>query len=120
MLNKHILYVEDNHSNRQLMRAFFKQQPHIALHLAETAEKGLTLLAELSMDLILMDINLPGIDGRTLSKRLKEEADIKHVPIVAVTAMAMPDDRQDISMFDDYITKPIDFSLLTACLQKHL
>ena len=118
---RHILYVEDNPANSEFMQTYFNRIENIHLHIAETAELGLEKMATHSFDLILMDINLPGIDGITLTKRMRAQQDFQHLPIIAITANAMPQDvEKSNEVFDAYITKPIDLSILTDALQKHL
>jgi two-component system sensor histidine kinase/response regulator len=118
---RHILYVEDNQANSEFMQTYFERIENVHLHIAETAELGLKKLATHGFDLILMDINLPGVDGITLTKKMKAQQDSQHLPIIAITANAMPQDiEKNNEVFDAYITKPIDLSILTDALQKHL
>jgi len=118
---RHILYVEDNQANREVMQTFFKMHEHIELHCAETAELGLEEMTSKQFDLILMDINLPGMDGQTLTEQLKKQQDFQYVPIIAITANAMPEDIENASeVFDAYITKPVDFVILTEELNRFL
>ncbi|MDH5436537.1 MAG: ATP-binding protein, partial [Gammaproteobacteria bacterium] len=118
---RHILYVEDNAANRQLMRSYFNRLQHSTLHFAETAELALEMLLEKEFDLILMDIHLPGMDGKELTRYLKEMPEFEHTPIIAVTAAAMAHDIESAeNLFESYITKPIDFSDLDEQIKKHL
>jgi len=118
---RHILYIEDNQANIEVMQTFFKLHEHIELHFAETAELGMKKLASKQFDLILMDINLPGMDGQTLSEQLKKQQDFQYVPIIAITAYAAPEDIENASdVFDAYITKPVDFAILTQELKRIL
>lgn len=119
MSYKHILYVEDDSVSRKLMHSFLRKYPHIKLYVVETAELALESISEQEFDLIFMDINLPGIDGRTLSRSLKEKVDVKHIPIIAVSAFAKKDIGIDQEIFEEYIVKPIDFSLLTKHINKY-
>jgi len=115
-----ILYIEDNSANRQLMSAFFGRQPYI-LKMAETGELGWKSAMEHDYDLILMDIHLPEMDGKELTRKLRETECYKTKPIIAVSAAAMKHDIESAeNIFDDYLTKPLDLSALQAILNKYL
>ena len=88
MANELILIIEDNEKNRKLVRDVLQVKGYKTIE-AETAEAGLKLALEQSPALILMDIQLPGMDGITALKRLKAEAKTKSIPVIAVTASAM-------------------------------
>lgn len=118
---KLILYVEDNGANRDLMEAVFDDEQGYILQMAETAEIGLDMALKENFDLLLLDINLPGMDGRELIKKLREISEYRDKPIVAVSAAAMVHDIQaDEGLFDDYITKPFKVSQLLEVLKKYL
>ena len=118
---KAILYVEDNPANRQLMQSFFNRQKGYKLTMVETGELGWEVALEQNFDLILMDIHLPGIDGKALTKNLRETSQYKNQPIVAMTAAAMTHDIQAADgIFDDYLTKPIEIPKLLNTLKKYL
>jgi len=106
MANELILIIEDNEKNRKLVRDVLQVKGYKTIE-AETAEAGLKLALEQSPALVLMDIQLPGMDGITALKRLKAEA--KSIPVIAVTASAMTYNRQTMLAegFDGYQTKPI-------------
>jgi two-component system, cell cycle response regulator DivK len=108
MANELILIIEDNEKNRKLVRDVLQVKGYKTIE-AETAEAGLKLALEQSPALILMDIQLPGMDGITALKRLKAEAKTKSIPVIAVTASAMSYKRQTMLAegFDGYQTKPI-------------
>jgi PAS domain S-box-containing protein len=117
---RHILYVEDNSENSDLMKGYFDMLPGLQLYIVETAESGLEILAQEHFDLILMDINLPGIDGITLTEYVKSVRDYSHIPVVAITANAMPEDIEKTEkIFDSYLTKPIDFQVLASELRHY-
>jgi two-component system, cell cycle response regulator DivK len=103
-----ILLVEDNEKNRKLVRDLLTVKGYQVLE-AETGEDALRLARERSPALILMDIQLPGIDGIETLRRLRADAATAMIPIVAVTASAMTHDRQKIlaAGFDGYQAKPI-------------
>ena len=108
MANELILIIEDNEKNRKLCRDVLQVKGYQTIE-SETAEEGLKFAAEKSPALILMDIQLPGIDGITAMKQLKADANTKNIPIIAITASAMTNNRQAMLAqgFDGYQTKPI-------------
>jgi len=107
-----ILIVDDNPVNLKLASRVLEAEG-FAIDLATDAEQAQELLRHRVPDLILMDIALPGMDGLTLTRRLKADERLKHVPVVAMTAFAMRgDDRKALDAgCDGYITKPIDTRL---------
>ena len=109
MANELILIVEDNEKNRKLARDVLQVKGYKTIE-SETAEAGLKLAAEKSPALILMDIQLPGMDGITAMKQLKADPKTKSIPVIAITASAMTFNRQTMSAegFDGYQTKPIN------------
>ncbi len=108
MANELILIVEDNEKNRKLCRDVLQVKGYRTIE-SETAEVGLDLARSQSPALILMDIQLPGIDGVTAMKELKADAQTKDIPIIAITASAMTNTRQAMLAegFDGYQTKPV-------------
>ena len=108
MANELILIIEDNEKNRKLCRDVLQVKGYRTIE-SESAEDGLTLAVEKSPALILMDIQLPGMDGITAMKQLKADASTKNIPIIAITASAMTNNRQAMLAegFDGYQTKPI-------------
>jgi len=108
MANELVLIIEDNEKNRKLVRDVLQVKGYRTIE-SETAEAGLKLALEQSPALILMDIQLPGMDGITALKQLKAEAKTKSIPVIAVTASAMTYNRQKMLAegFDGYQTKPI-------------
>ena len=109
MAGELILIVEDNEKNRKLVRDVLQFKGYRTLE-AETAEIGLSLARESLPALILMDIQLPGMNGIDALGHLRADARTRHIPIIAVTASAMMQDRQRIlaAGFDAYQSKPID------------
>lgn len=104
-----ILIIEDNAENSDLMSyllAAFGHEPVIAA----TGEDGLAAAAAKRPDLVICDIHLPGIDGYAVARRMKTDAALREIPLVAVTALAMVGDRERVlaAGFDGYVTKPID------------
>ncbi len=108
MAGELILIVEDNDKNRKLMRDVLQQRGYRTIE-AETGEEGIRLAREQHPALVLMDIQLPGIDGIVALTRLREDPTTRAIPVIAVTASAMTHDRQKIMAagFDGYQTKPI-------------
>ena len=108
MANELILIIEDNEKNRKLVRDILQVKGYTTIE-SETAEDGIKLALDKSPALILMDIQLPGIDGITALKQLRADARTKGIPVIAITASAMTHNRQTMLAegFDGYQTKPI-------------
>ena len=108
MANELILIIEDNEKNRKLARDVLQVKGYQTIE-SETAEEGLKLVEERAPALILMDIQLPGMDGITAMKELKTDPRTKSIPIIAITASAMTNNRTAMLAegFDGYQTKPI-------------
>jgi two-component system cell cycle response regulator DivK len=104
-----ILIVEDQPLNRKLVRDVLQAKGYRTVE-TETGEDGVTLAREQRPALILMDIQLPGINGIEALKRLRADPDTRAIPVLAVTASAMTQNRQQIlaAGFDGYQAKPID------------
>jgi PAS domain S-box-containing protein len=121
-LRRRVLYVEDNEVNRLLMQGMLGRHPGVDLGLAERPEDALAMAGRAAPDLVLLDIQLPGIDGFELLRRLRAMPAMAGVPVVAVSANAMPEDRARAMAagFDDYVTKPIDMPLLLATVERWL
>jgi CheY-like chemotaxis protein len=108
MAGELILIIEDNEKNRRLARDVLGAKGYRTIE-SETAEEGLKLAAEQSPALILMDIQLPGMDGITAMKQLKADPKMRRIPVIAITASAMTHNRTTMLAegFDGYQTKPI-------------
>jgi CheY-like chemotaxis protein len=121
MANELILIVEDNEKNRKLVRDVLTFKGY-RLAEAETGEDGVRLAKELHPDLILMDIQLPGINGITALGQIRQDPTIGRTPVVAVTASAMTHDRQKIMAagFDGYQSKPINVKDFLAAVREML
>ena len=104
-----VLVVEDNDKNLKLVRDLLQLHGYTTLE-AMTATEGVALAIEHHPDLVLMDIQLPDMDGREALKRLRADARTASIPVVAVTAFAMSEDREAFlaAGFDGYLPKPID------------
>ena len=109
MAGELILIVEDNEKNLKLVRDLLQFKGFRTLE-AETAEDGIRLAQAKQPDLILMDIQLPGTDGITALHQLRAEPRTAVIPVIALTAFAMKDDRQRFldAGFDGYLDKPIN------------
>ena len=118
---KTILYVEDNPDNRNLIRRVLEAEGY-ALIEASNASAALSTLENGNPDLILMDINMPDMDGYTLTARIRSMPAHTHVPIVAVTANVMRGDREKSleAGCDGYIQKPIDIDTLPQQIERFM
>ncbi|TVQ71684.1 MAG: response regulator [Chromatiaceae bacterium] len=105
-----VLCIEDNPANIKLMEQILSRVAHVHLITAHTPELGLELARSRRPALILLDINLPGMDGYSVLETLRAEAGLKDTPVIAITARAMPRDieRGRAAGFSDYLTKPLD------------
>ena len=121
MANERILIVEDNEKNRKLVRDTLRVKGYETIE-AETGEDGVRLAKEASPALVLMDIQLPGIDGITALKQLREDPATRSIPVIAVTASVMAQDRQKIMAagFDAYQGKPISVKELLVTIRQVL
>ena len=115
-----ILHVEDNEYNRDLIAAIFENK-NIELKEAASGNESLEILKNYTPDLILMDIQMDGIDGYETTKFIRNNNRIKSIPIIAITANATIEEIEKFShVFDDYLTKPIDENILTKTIEKFL
>jgi PAS domain S-box-containing protein len=117
-----ILYIEDNESNLHLVGEIFKLRPGYQLFFARTGEEGITLASEEAIDLILLDISLPDITGYQVIERLKLKECTMEVPVIGLSANAMPADIEKAVQFgfDEYIAKPLNVNELMFKIQKVL
>ena len=116
-----ILVVEDNLKNLKLLRDVLQHFGYRVFE-AMTGEDGVRIAREITPDLILMDLQLPGIDGAEALRRIRAEAATRSVPVVAVTAFAMSGDRQQAldAGFTGYVEKPISVRSLPQQVQDFL
>jgi len=116
-----ILIVEDNEKNMKLVRDVLQVKGYQTLE-AGTGEDGVRLAAESQPDLVLMDIQLPGMNGIDALKALRAEPSTARIPVIALTASVMQQDRQEIMSagFDAFIEKPINLREFLATVQKTL
>ncbi|GAB4532550.1 MAG: response regulator [Anaerolineae bacterium] len=116
-----ILYVEDNFDNRMLVRRVLEAEGYRVIE-AENGNQGIEKLQSEIPDLVLMDINLPEVDGYEVTKRLKQLPAMAKVPVIAMTANVMKGDREKTlaAGCDGYIPKPIDIDSLPDQIAKFL
>lgn len=118
---KLVLHIEDNFENRILVRRLLHAASYNVIE-AENARQAVAALCKYSPDLILMDINIPGVDGYTLTSKLKTIPTMKRIPIVAITANAMRGDREKslIAGCDGHIEKPIDIDCFLDVIDHYI
>ena len=116
-----VLCVEDDPSSQKLLESIIKRIPGAAVISAHTGELGLDLAEIHRPDVILMDVNLPGIDGIEALRRLKASPATTNIPVIALTAMASRADRARgmEAGFEEYLTKPISVEQVTAAITGH-
>ena len=116
-----VLYVEDNPDNRMLVRRILVSEDYGLLE-ATNAHEALELLKTQKPDLILMDINMPDMDGYTLTAKIKTMPGLERIPVLALTANVMRGDKEKTleAGCDGYIQKPIDFDELLREIEKFL
>jgi two-component system cell cycle response regulator DivK len=116
-----VLYIEDNPDNRLLVKRILLAEDYTLLE-AENARTALSILANTRPDLILMDINMPDIDGYSLTAQIKAMPGFERVPILALTANVMRGDKEKTieAGCDGYIQKPIDIDQLTREIEKYI
>jgi two-component system cell cycle response regulator DivK len=116
-----ILYVEDNPDNRSLIRRVLEAEGYAVVE-AINAKQALEMLETAQVDLVLMDINMPDMDGYTLTAKIKAINKFSGIPIVAVTANVMRGDREKSlgAGCDGYIQKPIDIDTLSQQIERFI
>lgn len=119
-MNRKILVVEDNALNMKLMRGIFKIGQYDIIE-AVDAEIGIRLARDEKPFLILMDIQLPGMNGLEATRIIKARPETKDIPIVALTGLAMEGDYQRAieAGCDDFITKPIDIDNILSLIRSY-
>lgn len=117
-----VLYIEDNPANLRLVEQILDSIPNLNVWSAPEPLLGLELAREHLPDLILLDINLPGMDGYKVIKHLRERDETREIPVVAISANAMPQDIQKgkDAGFDGYITKPVNVKELLNIVKSKL
>jgi len=120
-MSKRIMVVEDQEDNRQILRDLLGNNGYELIE-AWDGEAALTTLASQRPDLILMDIQLPGIDGYEVTRRIKADLDLRAIPIIAVTSYALSGDAEKAfeAGCDAYVTKPYSPRQLLAKVREYL
>lgn len=120
-MTKKILVVEDNEQNLILMRDILEYHGHAVLT-AQNGEEGVRLAREHRPHLILMDIQMPVMDGYAAVKILRSDPELQDMRIIAVTALAMSGDKELVLQagFDGYLAKPVETRQLSAMIKRHL
>jgi len=120
-MTKRILVVEDQEDNRQILRDLFASADYETIE-ANTGDEGVRMAEAHRPDLILMDIQLPGIDGYEATRRIKINPALSHIPIIAVTSYALSGDagKARDAGCTEYITKPYSPRQLLATVRRYL
>ena len=120
MEQKIVLYIEDNYHNRRIVRKILQSRGYTLVE-AEDGVSGLAMVHELKPPLILLDIGLPGIDGIEVVGRVKADPELRHIPVIALTASAMRGDKERFieAGCDDYLSKPIQAMELINKVASH-
>jgi two-component system cell cycle response regulator DivK len=121
MAGERILIVDDNPANLRLLRLLLSGESY-EVRTADGAEEAITILEDFRPRLILMDLQMPGMNGFELARRLKGDAATRDIVIVALTAYAMKGDEERAreAGCDGYVSKPIDTRTLPALVARHL
>ena len=120
-MSKRILVIEDHEDNRRILRDLLTSAGYESLE-AVTGEEGVALAETQRPDLILMDIQLPGLDGYEATRRIKAHPALRRIPIIAVTSYALSGDevKAQEAGCDDYVTKPFSPRALLAKIREYL
>ena len=120
-MSKRILLIEDQEDNRQIVRDLVTTSGYELIE-AVTGEEGVAAAQRERPDLILMDIQLPGLDGYEATRRIKANPALGHIPIIAVTSYALSgdDEKAFAAGCDGYVTKPFSPRLLLAKIREYL
>jgi two-component system cell cycle response regulator/two-component system cell cycle response regulator DivK len=118
---ENVLIVDDNRPSRDLIRAILKPI-HCNIIEASNGQQALDLIQQERPDLVLLDVDMPGLDGLTVVRRIREDTSLAAMPVVAVTAFAMDADREKCMAagFTAYVTKPVRAAALRQQVQELL
>ena len=113
-----IAIIDDNEDNRFVFRTYFEDR-HRVMEFAEGREAIVSMRTDVP-DIIFLDISLPGIDGLEVLRQIRQDHQLRHLPVIAVTAHAMIGDRERFlnAGFDGYVSKPIDFTQVTQIIER--
>lgn len=116
-----ILIVDDNEMNLKLLQMLLVRRGY-KVETASGGNEARARVRELRPRLVLMDVQLPEVDGLQLTREIKQDAELRHIPVVAVTSYAMKGDREKAlaAGCDGYITKPIDTRAMRLEVERHL
>jgi len=119
MMNKKILIVDDDPRNIFALKLTLKSRGY-QIESCISAQIAIQILKENEIDIVLMDMMMPEMDGYEAIKMIRNTPSISQIPVIAVTAQAMPEDRQKCldAGAQDYVSKPIDVDLLIAAIEK--
>lgn len=114
-----VLIVDDNDSNRKLCRAILEPGGY-QIREAANGKEGLQIVRSELPDLILMDVQMPAMDGLETLRRLKDDPATRNIPVVALTSSAMKGDREKflVDGFSDYVSKPIDVDVFLEVVRR--
>ena len=117
-----ILYVEDNDDNVYMLKMRLELTDEFEVLVAQDGEKGCEMAANEVPDLILMDLEMPVVDGWEATRRLKDKAETRHIPIIALSAHALAGDREKAlaAGCEEFDTKPVEFDRLMAKIRQLL
>ena len=117
---KPILYIEDNPHNRRLVRRMLQRRGYSVVE-AQDGLTGWEMVRELKPPMVLLDIGLPGIDGLEVVSRIKADAELRDIPVIALTASTMRGDRERFlaAGCDDYLSKPVQMKELIDKVTTH-
>ena len=120
-MSQNILVVEDNDRNRRLLKILLSSKGYNVIE-ATTGEEAMNCLKDQKPDLILMDIQLPKVDGLALTREIKSNVETRNTPIIAVTAYSMKGDKERIleAGCDAYVSKPINTRELPLLIEELL
>jgi len=116
-----ILLVEDTEEVIMMLRDYLESSAYKVV-IATNGLDGIAKAKQTQPDLILMDVQMPGMDGLEATQKLRSESDFQHTPIIALTALAMPNDRERClaAGMDEYVTKPVNLKMLIKMIQSFL
>ena len=117
-----VLYIEDNDDNVYMLKMRLELLDEFEVLTAEDGEKGCEMAAAERPDIVLMDLEMPGIDGWEATRRLKSNPDTRDIPVIALSAHALAGSREKAlaAGCDEFDTKPIEFDRLVATLRRVL
>jgi two-component system, cell cycle response regulator DivK len=120
-MSKKVLCIEDNNTNMILISRIVDAEGHELIR-AEDGPRALKVLSDFVPDIILLDINIPGISGLDLARKIREDARLAEVPILAVTANVLVGDREKCleAGCDDYLPKPLDIRRLRQLMRMYI